>query len=118
MPKLPAIGVPIPVRTGAEVSLPALNPTTPPAGTVVVAPSAPNTSAVPSVSTLPLTIAPSTTLLVSACAVGTSSTMLTVIVPVALLPLASVTLYWKLSATSVLAPLSASGLVSNGLVSV
>ncbi len=48
-----------------------------------------------------------------------TSTMSTVMVPVAVLPLASVTLYVKLSRlSSVLAPLFASGLVSYGLVSV
>ena len=84
--------MPVPMLdvTADVVSPPdARNPTTPPTGVVVLAPSAPNVSAVPSVSTLPVTVLPSLTALVLAVADGPSSVMLTVTVLVTEFPVAS-----------------------------
>ncbi len=68
-----------------------LTPTTPPAGVVALAPSAPKTSGVPSVKTLPVMLLPSLTLVVFALATGASSVIVTATVLLTKLPNVSVT---------------------------
>ena len=81
------IAVPVPVVTAVVVSPPAARtPTTPPAGVVTFAPSAPKVSAVLSDSTLPVAVVLSLTDLMLAVAVGPSYVMLTVTVLLTALP--------------------------------
>ena len=87
-----------------------------PAQAIDAIPSAP---AVSFVSTLPVTVWPDSAEFTSTCAVGTSSMIEIDTVEVEVLPRPSVTVKVKTSrAGSVLGPLLASGVVSNGEVSV
>ena len=83
---MPVTSVPMFDVAGVDVSLPVLNPMTPPTGLVVFAPSAPKVSGVPSVRTLPVAVSPSLTEFVFAVAVGVSSVIVIVTVLFTALP--------------------------------